>query len=110
MRKYVVFFGDSFPDAFQLPWASVFVVDLFAIPAIVSPRATRRVRPETASPPSVTLPLRRHVFVFFTYEAWMPRMSGSPTNARVSNVPARLAVPTPGLYGVKSPSHLMSPP
>ena len=46
----------------------------------------------------------------FLYDACRLRMIGSGTNARASNVPARFAVPMPGLYGVKSASHFKRPP
>src|SRR5512140_2255204 len=59
----------------------------------------------------MTLPDTTYVRAFlFLYLTWMPRMIGSGTNARASNVPALLTVPTPGLYGVNRVSHLMSPP
>jgi len=45
----------------------------------------------------------------FLYFTWMPRLIGSGTNARASNVPTLLGVPLVGVYGVNSVSHLTRP-
>ena len=107
--KYVVFFGISFPDVFQVPVAPVFTVDFLASFVAETPRAILTVTLERGRPPSVAVPLNVHVFFFLTYEARPPRRIGIGTNARASNVPAALGVPLPGVYGVKRVSHFSRP-
>jgi hypothetical protein len=62
--KYVVFFGFRVPTAVQAPVDYVFAVDWVGSDVVPGPRAIRIVEPATGFPPSVSVPLSFHLFVF----------------------------------------------
>ena len=98
-----------------MPAAVVFGDATLASFAADAPRRTLTATPAVGMPPSDSLPFARvgrrlRLFLPFFTDVLRVRPTGSETSERVSNVPARLTVPFPGLYGVKSDSQRSAPP